>query len=158
MMWIVLFVLALLSSGIGFIFSWGSLSSFKVVEILLGNLLLYSVGISGFLAFYGHAFMADKVARGIGWEPGSPFQYEVAIMNLALGITGILCCWFKGYFWLATAIFSIVIMIGCGVGHLKEVLVKQNKAPYNAGFGIWLQTVILPVIMVILVSMYFTLR
>lgn len=158
MIWVVLFIIAIISSIIQIILSKVPFVSIKVIEILLLNIFTYSVGVMGLIGFYGHAFMADKIARKIGWKPGSPFQFEVAIMNLALGILGIMCSWFRGYFWLATAIFSIVIFAGCGFGHIREIITKQNKEPYNAGFGIWLQTVILPILILILIIAYLRLK
>jgi hypothetical protein len=49
-----------------------------------------------------HAFLAAKVALSIGWAPGSPFQSEVALANLAFGLPGVLCIRFKDGFWLTT--------------------------------------------------------
>jgi len=62
-----------------------------------------NVGIAGILGFYSHTFNAAATAEFIAWAPGSPFQFEVATANLAFGVLGVLCLWFGGAFWAATA-------------------------------------------------------
>jgi hypothetical protein len=57
------------------------------------------LGFSSILAFFGHTFAADEIAAYIGWMPGSPFQFEVAVANLAIGVLGISCVWLRGNFW-----------------------------------------------------------
>ena len=75
-----------------------------VVESFLLWFLVIVVGFGSLYAFMGHAFVADDVARSIGWPTGSPFQFEVALHNLAVGILGVLCFWVRGDFWSATVI------------------------------------------------------
>ena len=48
--------------------------------------ILFNVGIAGLLGFYAHAFRAAETAASIGWQPGGPFQFEVACANLAFGL------------------------------------------------------------------------
>jgi hypothetical protein len=59
------------------------------LEIFL--LYLFGVGVagSGIGGFFGHVFISDPVAESIGWPTGNPFQLEVGVANLALGILGI---------------------------------------------------------------------
>src|SRR5262249_16653361 len=76
----------------------------RVVGVVLLYLLVVMVGVTGVFAAYGHTAMAAKVAEEIGWPPGNPFQFEVAMANLALGVLGIMCIWKRGDFWLATII------------------------------------------------------
>ena len=59
------------------------------LELLL--LYLFGVGVagSGIGGFFGHVFISDPVAESIGWPTGNPFQLEVGVANLALGILGI---------------------------------------------------------------------
>ena len=75
-------------------------------------------------------------------------------MNLGLAVLGFLCIWFRKEFWLATAIIAAVTMAGCGVGHVREIIVNNNWAPGNAGLGIWLQTVLVPITLLVLVYFY----
>jgi len=65
------------------------------VEILLLSVLTVQVGLGSILAFDGHVFMPDTIARYIGWPTGNPFQ-EVAFANLAFGVHGLLSWKFCG--------------------------------------------------------------
>jgi len=75
----------------------------RVIVTLLQWSLLVNVGIAGILGFYSRTFNAAATAEFIAWAPGSPFQFEVATANLAFGVLGVLCLWFGGAFWAATA-------------------------------------------------------
>ncbi|MFA4877415.1 MAG: DUF6790 family protein [Methanoregula sp.] len=68
---------------------------------------------------------------------GSPFQYEVGIANLALGVVGILCYHFRDNFWLATILANAVFLLGDGVGHVRDILLNANYAPMNAGVPLY---------------------
>ena len=46
--------------------------------------------------FIGHTAFADRTAAYIGWLADNPFQTEVAVANLAIGVLGILCYWVQG--------------------------------------------------------------
>jgi len=80
---------------------------------VLSNLLVIAVGYQMFFFGLFHVFFGNKIAGYIGWEKGSPFQYEVGIAGMAIGALGILCTWFTGSFWLATIIASSIFMWGC---------------------------------------------
>ena len=93
----------------------------RVVELLLLYLLAVNIGVGGILAWYGHTFMADEIARKIGWQPGSPFQFEVAVADLSWGVCGVLCIWLRQGFWTATGIGSAVFFVGCAFGHIRHI-------------------------------------
>lgn len=103
-----------------------------ISETILEWYLPSVVGVVGIFAFAGHAFVAGQVAAFIGWET-SPFQFEVAIANLALGVLGLLCLRWRGGFWLATGIGEAMWLVGDAVGHLRDMAQRQNYAPGNAG-------------------------
>ena len=118
-----------------------------ITKVLLRYLLLISVGLEGVFGFYGHAFMGDQMAASIGWAP-SPFQYEVAIANLAIGSLGILCWWFEGTFWFATIVATTVWLWGDAAGHLRQIVVAHNYAPNNAGGALY-SDLILPAALIV---------
>lgn len=104
----------------------------RVVELLLLYALVLDVGVIGLpLGFIPHVFFADETARLIGWEPGSPFQFEVGIHDGAWGLLGFLCLWIRGYFWIATGLGWALFMLGATYGHIQETLVEGNFAPGN---------------------------
>jgi hypothetical protein len=105
----------------------------RLIEIALLYLLVIGGGVSGIIAFIAHAFYADATARSIGWAPGSPFQFEIAIANLSYGLLGLMCIRVRGPFWLATGIAISVLLLGCNYGHLYQALANHNYSPDNYG-------------------------
>jgi len=95
--------------------------------------LVFGIGVAGIVAFVGHYFRADEVAKKIGWPLGSPFQREVAFANLGYGVAGICCFAIRDVFWLATILMAAIFLIGAGVGHMIEMKKHGNIAEYNTG-------------------------
>lgn len=118
----------------------------KITESFLAYILFFNMGIMGFLAAYGHVFMGKEIAQSIGWEPGSPFQFEVGMANLAFGVLGVLAYFYRGAFWDASIIGWSVLFIGCFIGHVISYYADNNVAPYNMGPFIWLYDLLLPVL------------
>jgi hypothetical protein len=122
---------------------WGYPST---VEIFLSYILLFNMGFMGLLGAAAHVFMAPETAQTIGWAPGSPFQFEVGMANLAFGVLGILCYWFRGAFWDASIIGWSVLFFGCFVGHVMDYYATNNTASYNIGPYIWFYDLLLPIL------------
>ena len=104
-----------------------------IIYTFLLYFFVISIGANGITAFFGHAFRSNEIAKYIGWPAGNPFQFEVACASLGIGTLGILCIWFRGNFWLATAIVHSIFVLGAGVGHIREMVKNKNFAPGNAG-------------------------
>jgi hypothetical protein len=121
----------------------------RIAEVLLLWLLVINVGIGGVFGFIGHTVFADRAAASIGWPAGNPFQTEVGIANLAFGVVGILCYWFRDHFWLATVIMSSVFQLGAAVGHIRQIIVANNWSPNNAGPALWAD-IAFPIILITL--------
>ncbi|HTY13945.1 MAG TPA: DUF6790 family protein [Candidatus Omnitrophota bacterium] len=148
------FVLTIVLALLNIIFTKKPRTAKNVLEIVLYYWLVVMVGVGGMLAFCGHAFMADKVAVSIGWQPGSPFQFEVAVANLAFGVLGILCIWLRGNFWVAAAIGQSVFAFGAAYGHIRDAMLKGNFAINNVGPVLVLGDVILPATLLVLIFIY----
>lgn len=146
-------VLVLVGAGLSLAFGRKPITARKVVGRLLVWSLAVNGGLSGLLGFYFHAFEADLAARSIGWPPGSPFQFEVAVANLAFGVLGILCIWLRGLWWWATAVGMAVFLWGAAYGHIRDIIVNQNYAPGNAGVILYLD-ILIPAIHLILLVIY----
>ncbi|MFO7570486.1 MAG: DUF6790 family protein [Smithellaceae bacterium] len=125
-------------------------SSRMLVDVLLLYVLLINVGLAGLLAFYGHAFRSDQVAASIGWAAGSPFQLEVAMTNLAFGVLGVLCIFFREEFWLATGIGYAVFLFGAAFVHLREIISAGNYAINNAGPILYIGDIAIPLLILVL--------
>lgn len=129
----------------------------QIAEIFFSYLLFFCVGIMGLLGFYGHAFMSDAIAQKIGWPTGSPFQLEIASANLAFGVIGVLCLFYRDLFWLATGLSFSIFALGDLCVHLKE-FAKGNNAPYNIGMLVWVEDFIVPVLLLSLIVYLFYMR
>ena len=105
----------------------------NVARLFLAYLLPLSVGVGGLIGFMGHTLRADDIARSIGWPTGNPFQFEVAVANLAFGVLGLLCTKFRDGFWMATILGYGVFLEGAAYGHIREILQAGNWSVNNAG-------------------------
>jgi hypothetical protein len=103
-----------------------------VIDRLLRYLFLFPLGIQGLWAFIGHVFFAEQAAASIGWA-NTPFQYEVGVANLGLGLASLYAA-FRGFeARVAVAIAAAGFLIGAGVIHIFDIIGKGNLAPGNAG-------------------------
>jgi 4-amino-4-deoxy-L-arabinose transferase-like glycosyltransferase len=101
------------------------------LEIFL--LYLFGVGVagSGIGGFFGHVFLSDSVAESIGWPTGNPFQLEVGVANLAVGILGVVAMGRRDGFREATVITATVLGVGATLVHVMDVIESGNLAPGN---------------------------
>ncbi len=104
-----------------------------IIEALLRAILLFPVGLMGLWAFMGHVFFPEQAAASIGWAP-SPFQFEVGMANLGIGLAGLIGA-FVGSpgFRAAVAVVMAGFLGGAGVGHILQILHTGNLAAGNAG-------------------------
>jgi len=143
-----LFVLWLILSIIQIV-----LSGSDIVETLLMDGLIIMVGLGGLYSFIGHTVFSDRVAQSIGWPQGNPFQYEVAMANLALGVLGIVSFWIHYYFWIATVIAFSVFMLGAAAIHIREMRKSKNFNQGNAG-PVFFADIGMPLILITLLVIY----
>jgi hypothetical protein len=117
---------------------------------IVGTYLLYLfviyVGLMGLLTAYAHVFRPVQTSASIGWST-SPYEYEVGMADLTIGVLGILCAWFRGNFWLATAIANAVWLLGDAVGHVRQVVENNNHAENNSGLFLYFEFVVPVVIL-----------
>jgi hypothetical protein len=124
----------------------------NVSRIYLSYLLPISVGFGGLFGFMGHTVRADEVARSIGWPTGNPFQFEVAMTNLAFGVLGLLCFQFRDGFWTATVVGYGIFLEGAAFVHLREILESGNWSINNAG-PVLVADVCFPVFLALLLAL-----
>lgn len=127
----------------------------RISEILLSYIFPVVIGLGGLTAFYGHAFMSDRIAESIGWPAGNPFQIEVAVTNLAFGILGLMCVRFRKGFWLATGIGVSIFYLGAAFIHLREMLLKGNMSVNNSGYILWANDIGLPLFILLFLAVYY---
>jgi Family of unknown function (DUF6790) len=123
----------------------------RFTQVLLLYLFAFPVGLGGLVGFLGHTMRARLVAASIGWSPGNPFQYEVAVANLAFGILGLLCLRFRDSFWTATAIGWSIFLLGAAGVHLNQIRTGQPFAPDNQGAILYFD-ILVPVLVLALLT------
>src|ERR1700723_37402 len=145
-------VLALVGASVHLMFSPNSRSSkAAIARTYLLYLLFIYVGLMGLLTAYAHVFRPIETSASIGWST-SPYEYEVGMADLTVGVLGIFCLWLRGNFWLATAIANAVWLLGDAVGHIRQIVLNSNHAANNS--GIFLITEITMPFVILVLAIY----
>jgi hypothetical protein len=118
-------------------------------ESLLGWILLLPIGVTGLWAGISHIFFPAIAAAHIGWEV-SPFQFEVGMADLAIGVTACLAFWQDLSFKAAAVCAASIFLLGDAIGHIREMMVAGNFAPGNAGLPFYMD-ILCPTLAIILV-------
>ena len=109
----------------------------KSLELLLGYLMLFTLGFNGVGNFIAHVFYSERIATLIGWASGSPLQFEVGIANLAFGLLAILSFWIRGSFLLAALLGNVIWLWGDALGHIFNMIETGHFVSGNAGIYFW---------------------
>lgn len=97
---------------------------------LLQNGVIFLIGWAGIGAGISHIFFGRKTAASIGWAP-SPFEAEVGFADLAMGVAGVMAANQSTDFWLAVIVVSSIFRVGCGIGHIRQMICQRDFAPNN---------------------------
>ena len=146
-------LVAVVGASIHLAFSSGRRSSrAAIAETYLLYLLFIYVGLMGLLTAYAHVFRPVETSASIGWQT-SPYEYEVGMADLTVGVLGVLCLTFRGDFWLATAIANAVWLLGDAVGHVRQMRLNNNHAANNS--GIFLITEFIMPLVILFLTLYY---
>ncbi len=99
---------------------------------LLRWIFFFPLGLMGLWAFIGHVFFAAQAAASIGWQP-SPFQFEVGMANLGIGLAGTIGAFMANGFRLGVNVVAAGFLWGAAAGHMRQMIQAGNFAPGNAG-------------------------
>jgi hypothetical protein len=109
--------------------------------ILLRWLLLLPVGATGIYLFVMHLFFPVESAAIMKW-PVSPFQVEVGLANLCIGLLGI-CSFRASYgFRLATVIVAVFWMWGHAVYEIYHIITTSNIYLGDAVSWFWVDFIL----------------
>jgi hypothetical protein len=114
----------------------------------LAWILLLPIGVTGLWAGIAHVAFPHVAAAHIGWEV-SPFQYEVGMADLAVGITACLAFWRSWEFRAAAVCAATVFLWGDAIGHVRQMIVAGNFAPGNAGLPFYMD-ILAPLLAIVL--------
>src|SRR5271156_2722953 len=141
MVQVIFVVLAVIAASIHLALSPSSRSSGTAIAgTFLLYLLFFYVGLEGLLTAYAHVFRPIQTSASIGWST-SPYEYEVGMADLTVGVLGVLCLWLRGSFWLATVIANAVWFLGDAVGHIREEALHGNHAANNSGIFLYAEVI-----------------
>ncbi len=101
------------------------------IEIFMIYLLAISVGANGLGGAFGHIFLSDLVAEGIGWPAGSPFQLEMGFANLFIGVLGLMAIGRRDGFRTAAILATTIIGFGATAVHLWDISQTGNLSAGN---------------------------
>jgi len=145
-------LLAVVAASIHLLFSSKRRSSaHAIAATYLIYFLFFYVGVMGVFTACAHVFRPMQTSASIGWAT-SPYEYEVGMADLTVGVLGILCLWLRGNFWLATAIANAVWLLGDAIGHLREVTLHNNHAANNS--GIFLYAEVITPLLILFLALY----
>jgi hypothetical protein len=104
----------------------------RLADSMLSWILLLPIGFTGIWAAIFHVVFPQVAAADIGWQT-SPFQFEVGMADLAIGVTA--CVAFRRTlaFTEAAVIAGSISLLGDAVGHVHQMISAGNFAPGNAG-------------------------
>jgi Family of unknown function (DUF6790) len=129
---ILLWVAALAAAGIAVWRGPRPIARDFVIDRLLRYLLVFPLGLLGLWAFVGHVFFPAQSAAAIGWAD-SPFQFEVGVANLGIGLASLYAA-FKGFeARLAASLAGAAFLMGAGIIHVTDIVTVGDLAPGNAG-------------------------
>ena len=124
-------ILPLVLAGIVLLIDRSTNSRERRIEVFLIFLFALGVAGSGISGFFGHLFLSDQVAEGVGWPTGSPFQLEMGFANLILGVLGIIAVGRRDGFREATVIAVAILGFGATIVHIIDIVETGNLAPGN---------------------------
>lgn len=111
-------------------------------------LAFYLPRLDGVFTAYAHAFQSLQTSASIGWSP-SPYEYEVGMADLTVGVLGIMCIRIRGNFWLATAIANAVWLLRDSIGHVYQMEACHGHARNNSGVSL-ASEIIAPIVLLAL--------
>jgi hypothetical protein len=120
----------------------------SVAERFLSWILLLPIGVTGLWAGAFHVFLPGTAAALIGWEI-SPFQFEVGMADLAIGVTACISFWRDLSFKAAAVCAASIFLLGDAVGHVREMAIAGNFAPGNAGVPFYMD-ILCPLLAIVL--------
>lgn len=128
----ILFILLPLIMGTIHIFWRKNYPGFSKIECYFSYFLVIGVGLQSLLI--GHLEMAqgELVATYIGW-PNTPFLSELGKANVAFGILGVLCFWFKGGWRSATALGYSLFLMMAAFGHYRYFIYENHAHAATIG-------------------------
>jgi len=116
----------------------------RTIETYLLWWLALAIGTAGIFGAGFHVFDGTEIAKEIGFTRGDGgFQFENAMGDLAIGVTGLLCIRFRSPgFWLAVLLVTAIQYYGDAYGHIYQWQEYDNTEPDNIGVPLVLDVIV----------------
>ena len=112
----------------------------SAAERFLSWLLLLPIGVTGLWAGILHLLFPHTAAALIGWQV-SPFQFEVGMADLAIGVTACIAFWRDLNFKASAVTAASIFLLGDAAGHVKQMLIAGKFEPGNAGVPFYMDII-----------------
>lgn len=98
----------------------------------LAWILLLAVGVDSLWAGIFHVFFPAIASAQIGWQQ-SPFEFEVGVADISLGLIAVMSFWRSLAFQSAVAMYAILFYAGVSIGHFVQAFGHGDFSPDNFG-------------------------
>ncbi|MCE7743458.1 MAG: hypothetical protein GOP50_13485 [Candidatus Heimdallarchaeota archaeon] len=129
-------------------------SSSRILEIFLLQLIYVGIAFFSLRGFIGHTILADIVAEDIGWLVGSPFQYELAVYHLGLGVMGLISIWRRDSLWIGMIYAKSIFLLGAAGVHIWDIIANGNFSRGNFGTVLFVNDLIIPITAIVLLHIH----
>lgn len=114
---------------------------------------LLALGVESVWGGFFHVFVPGIASAQIGWQP-SPFEFEVGVADLAMGIVAIVAFWRSASFQSAIGLYAFLFYIGVTIGHFDQAFVHHDLAADNFGLLLALTVIRIVLLRVMLWSVW----
>ncbi len=129
-----LFVVGLIVAAVRILRMRGERSPVRISGILLNAFVFWAIGYAQVVNFIMHSVFGDFAAKTIGWAQ-SPFQMELALSSLGVGVMAFLLyserSAFRGK--VALVIATVIFGWGAALGHIYQMVANHDYAVNNTG-------------------------
>ena len=134
-----LFVVGLIVAAVRIMRLRGQRSSVAVSGILLNAFVFWAIGCSQVVNFVMHSVFGDYAAKTIGWAQ-SPFQMELALSSLGIGVMGLMLYSARSAFRGKVALVIAMAIFGWGaaIGHVYQIVANHDYAVNNTGLLLYM--------------------
>ncbi len=127
-----LYVVALLLGLIGIPLPFASAELSPLAQWMI----VLSLAAQSLWAAFCHAFLTERVAHSIGWQP-SPFQHEIAGANLGIGLSALAASMLGTNAAWAILVMAASFLWSAAATHVVSMVRSGNFAINNAGPIFW---------------------
>ncbi|MCF7553652.1 DUF6790 family protein [Pseudonocardia sp. WMMC193] len=129
-----LFVVGLLVAAVKILRGRRGHSPVAMSGLFLNSFVFWAIGVAQVVNFVMHSVFGDYAAKTIGWAQ-SPFQLELALSSLGIGVAAFILAsprsTFRGK--VALVVATVIFGWGAAAGHVYQILVDHDYAVNNTG-------------------------